>query len=319
MAEGEAEGAIIEGAGGDAGNAGGADGGAGAEAGQGGEGAAAGGAGADDGGSDGGTDWRSELAGEDKDLLGFLGRYHSRDAALKAFKQTNDDIKQGKYIQPLGDEATEDELKTYRSMFGIPEAPEGYNEALPEGMVIGDDDKPNVGKFMEAMHGANAPPAAVAAALDTYFGFVEEQEASQAQVIRDAEGAGEEALRAEWGADYKPNLNAMHSYLDTLPEPVQNVFKNALLPDESGQLVPVGYNPEALKWLTSLALEANPASTLVPGHGGDQGSAIADEIASIEKMMGDHSSDYWKGPKSEGLQQRYRDLTTAQEKLHARG
>ena len=38
------------------------------------------------------VDWRADMAGGDDKLLGFLGRFHSKDAAVKAWKQQHDDI-----------------------------------------------------------------------------------------------------------------------------------------------------------------------------------------------------------------------------------
>ena len=45
---------------------------------------------------------------------------------------------------------------------------------------------------------------------------------------------------------------------------------------------------------------------------------MSDEIASIEKLMGDRSSDYWRGPKANDIQQRYRDLVEARDKTTGR-
>jgi hypothetical protein len=103
----------------------------------------------------------------------------------------------------------------------------------------------------------------------------------------------------------------MHSYLGTLPEPVQNVFMQGRGPDG----IPIGYNPEVLKWLTGKAMEENPVATVVPGAGSNQAAAVADEIANLEKMMGNTSSDYWRGPKAAANQERYRVLIEAREKL----
>lgn len=36
-------------------------------------------------------------------------------------------------------------------------------------------------------------------------------------------------------------------------------------------------------------------------------------------MMGDRNSDYWKWPKAQSIQQEYRDLLTARDKIKARG
>jgi len=52
----------------------------------------------------------------------------------------------------------------------------------------------------------------------------------------------------------------------------------------------------------------------VPPGTGDIGAAIGDEIANIEKLMGNKASDYWRGPKAEKMQERYRQLVAARDK-----
>lgn len=253
-------------------------------------------------------DWRSKLAGDDVELQKFLGRYQSESAALKAFRETHGQIRSGKFIKPLGEDASDDDVAAYRKTFGIPDKPEGYLEALPDGLVVGDDDKPYVEKFVETMHGANAPKGAVDAALSAYYGIVEEQMAQEAQVAEQAKQAGVDVLRQEWGPDYRRNLNVMHSHLETLPESVRDAFTHG----KGADGVPLGYNPEVLMWLTSLALDKNPLATVVPGAGANQASAIADEIAQIEEVMKTNRKKYNDSPE---MQERLRVLYGAREKL----
>lgn len=253
-------------------------------------------------------DWRAALSKGDSDLGKFLGRYQSPDAAIKQLKTLNDDIKAGKYKKPLGDDATDEEKAAARKEAGIPDAADGYYATLPEGLVVGDDDKPYVGKFLESMHSADAPPAMVNKAIESYYAIVQEQAEQEADTARQAQADGVEALREEWGADYKRNLNAMHAHLDTLPKAVGEAFRFG----KGADGVPLGFNPEVLKWLTGLALEANPLATVVPGAGANQASAVADEMKTIETFMRTNRSAY---NKDEKMQERYRELITAQQKL----
>lgn len=257
-------------------------------------------------------DWRTTFANGDEKLLGFLARHQSPKDVVEKFKRLSDDVKAGKYRAPsLPENPTDDEVAAYRKERGIPDKPEGYLEKLPSGLVVGDDDRPFVDTFLTQMHGVNADPATVNAALDAYYGIVEEQAAAEATVANEAKNQSIEALREEWGGDYKRNLNAMHGFLDTLPEGVAAAFREG----KGADGVPLGYNAEVLKWLTSLALDANPLATVVPGAGGQQASALADEIASLEAKMGDRNSDYWKGPLAAKHQARYLELVTARGKL----
>lgn len=253
-------------------------------------------------------DWRSRLAGGDSKLLGFLGRYQSEKAFVEAAKKDRDAAR-AKSAAKLPDNPTDDELVAYRAEYGIPEAPEGYYEKLADGLVVGDADKPFVDMFLKEMHGSNAPPAVVNAALDAYYGIVEEQAAAESTAAKALEQASIEDLRSEWGADYKRNLNVMHGYLETLPAVVADAFRHG----KGADGLPLGYNADVLRWLTAQAMEANPVATVVPGAGANQASAIAEEMAAIKAKMG--TPEYTKNP---ALQARYLELVEADQKLKQR-
>ena len=255
-----------------------------------------------------GDDWRTDMAGEDKELLGFLGRFHSKDAALKQFKKMNDDIRKGVYRKPLGENPSDDEIAAYRADFGVPDKPEGYLDKLPDGLVVGEDDRPFIDKFLSAMHSSNAPASVTSAAIDAYYGIVEEQNAAEIEANDNARRAGEDALRSEWGAEYRRNLNVVGNHLETLPEEVQG----ALLEGRGGDGVALMNNPHVLKWLASVALEANPLATVVPGAGANQAQAIGEEIATIENLMRTNRAAY---NRDTAKQERLRELYGAREKL----
>lgn len=258
------------------------------------------------------TDWRSELAGEDKELLGFFGRYHSKDAGLKAIKKIHDDIRNGKYIKPLGEDATDEEKAAWNKLQGVPEKPEGYLDAIAKtGLVVGEDDKPALERVFAKAHEVGAPPAAVNALVESYYELVDEQEAQLSEADNQAKTEGEDLLRTEWGADFRRNMNVLKTHLDTLPESVSN----AILTGRDGDGVRLANNPELLKWITSLALDANPLATVVPGTGAGAASAIADEIAALEKRMGTDRVAWFK---DERAQARYQELITARDRMAAR-
>jgi hypothetical protein len=252
-------------------------------------------------------DWRARIAGTDEKLLGFLGRYASEKAFVEAAKKDRDTLRNGLPLKPLSEDATPEEVAAYRKAFNVPEKSDAYLESLPDGLVVGDDDKPVVSKFAEAMHAANAPKSVVDAALSAYYDIVAEQDAAQLQLNEQARQAGIDALREEWGGDYRRNINVVATHLSTLPQAVQDVIGNARM--EDGTLV--GNNPEVLRWLADQALAANPLATVVPGAGANAGQAIADEIATIERTMRENRPAY---NRDERMQARYRQLLEAREK-----
>ncbi len=256
--------------------------------------------------------WRERMAGEDADVLKFLGRYHSETAALKAFKDNHDAIRQGKFIKPLPENATDAEVAEFRKATGVPDKTEDYLTDMPDGLVVGEADKPYVDEFLGKMHAVNAPKGVTQAALQAYFGMVEEQNAQRDQIATEAKDEGIEALRDEWGGDYKRNMTIMDNFVNTLPEPVRDALQYGT-DRRTGK--PIGYNPEVIKWLTAQALEKNPIATVVPNAGANQAEAIQTEIAGLEKMMGDRESEYWKGPMAAKNQARYLQLVEAKQKL----
>lgn len=266
-------------------------------------------------------DWRARIAGDDTKLAGYLARIPSEKALAEQVKRYNDDLKAGKLVKPLPENPTDEELAAHRKAQGVPDKPDAYMTTLPDGLVVGDDDKPFVDQFLGSMHKAGAPPAMVNAAIESYYAIVDEQAAAQAEMFATAKEEGQITLREEWGPDYRRNLNIISSFAGTLPEAVREMFlgkagekgrfSHATMPDGT----PVGSNPEVLRWLASVAMELNPTSTVVPGAGTNQASAIADEIATIEGLMRTNRAQYNADDK---MQARYRELIDARLKLEGK-
>lgn len=257
-------------------------------------------------------DWRARMAGDDKKLLGFLGRYPSERAFVEAAKKDREFAVQTRVVK-LPENPTDEEVAAYRKANGIPDEATGYFDALGD-LTVGDDDKPVVEQFLSAMHETNAPPALVKAAVATYYQIVEEQQAAEADADRIMQSESVEALREEWGPDYKRNLNAMHNYLETLPETVRSAFTHGRGADGR----PLGFNADVVKWLAGKALEENPLATVVPGAGQTSIQAVDARIAELEGKMGNRNSDYWRGPLAEKQQAEYRDLITMRDKAKSK-
>jgi hypothetical protein len=99
--------------------------------------------------------------------------------------------------------------------------------------------------------------------------------------------------------------------LTQIPEDGKNLLMGARLADGT----PLGSNPKIQRWLANLAREVNPVATIIPGSGTNSAQALESELANIQKLMGDKTSEYWKGPNAEKMQARYRDLLNVQEKM----
>lgn len=261
--------------------------------------------------SDWPDDWRQKYAGENEKVLKRLERYNSPKAALDALIAAQDKISRGDLRKPLGDKPSDDELAAYRADNGIPESPDKYDLKLSDGRVIGEEDKELVGSFLEQMHGKNATPEQVSAGVDWYYGFVEEQQAKRYEADEEYRRQSEDELRAEFGADFRRNMNMVSGLLQGAPEGVREMLMDARTEDGTRLI----NSPNALRWLTQLSREINPVSAVVPGAGANAGQAISDELDTIKSLMGDPKSEYWKGPKAEKMQARFRDLVNAQGKM----
>jgi len=261
-----------------------------------------------------GDNWRQQYAGEDPKLLQRLERYQSPKAALDALIAAQNRISSGELKAPLPQNATPEQIAEYRQANGIPEKPEGYFEKLPDGLVIGDADKPLFDSFAKGLHDLNAPPQIAQYAVKWYNDFQEQQLGKLAETDNTHKAATEDTLRAEWGNDYRTNINHITSFLSTAPEGVADLLSNARGADGKAIL----NDPGTVKWLATLAREFNPVGTIVPA-GGNPMQGIENRKAELTKMMGNSGSEYWKGPQANKLQAEYRDLVDAELKLKARG
>lgn len=263
--------------------------------------------------------WRAKLSGEDKKELARLERFGSPADIWKAYRALEQKLSSGEVKSSLPKDATPEQLSQWRKDNGIPEAPEKYEINLEGGLVVGEQDKPRVDEFLKAMHGANASPAQVNAALNAYYKLVQTEETQLAEADSNFRSTAEDELRAEWGGDFRRNVNMVSSLLDSAPGEVGDLLRGGRTAD--GKLL--GDHPAVMRWLVNMAREVNPVATVVPNAGANGAQAIGEEIASIEKAMRDRSSDYWKGPKAQGgketvMQVRYRELVDSREKMKAR-
>lgn len=256
-------------------------------------------------------DWREGYAGQDEKLLKRLSRYASPKAAFDALISAQDKISRGELKKPLSANASPEELAAYRADQGIPETPDKYDLKLSDGRVIGEADKPLIDKFLTSMHGKNATPEQVSAGIDAYYDVVEEIQAQRYENDESFKQQSEDELRAEFGNDFRRNMNMVSGLLAGAPGNVKEMLMDARTEDGTRII----NSPDTLRWLTQLAREINPVAAVVPGAGANAGQAISDEIANITKLMGDPKSEYWKGPKAEAMQERFRQLTSAKERM----
>jgi hypothetical protein len=252
------------------------------------------------------------MAKGDAKVLGRLQRYASPEALSDALIAAQNRISSGDLKPVLKKDSTPEQIAEWRTANGIPEAPDKYDLGK-DISKLSDEGKAFMERYLPIAHAANMTPDQVKANI----GFIAEMNKVEAQgrAARDVEleETGEEALRAEWGGEYKRNITFIHNLLDGAATPA---FKEKLLGGRLADGTPVGSDPETLRFLMGLALVQNPTGTLVPGFNNNPAQGVDEELAKIDKVMREDRRTY---DKDEKMQARYRELLDAREKLKPRG
>lgn len=253
------------------------------------------------------ADWRAAF-GTDEKTQKLLGRYASAEAFGRAHLEAIARISTVK--APLKDGASPEEVAAWRKENGIPEKVDGYFEKLPNGLVIGEEDKALFGEWATQMHGLNVPPSVVAKTVEWYYGMQEQQAANQEAMDRQHQTETVTALRNAWGRDYIENTNLVKSFLGGMSEEAQVKFMDATMPDGRRLF----NSPEVMQWLAQKAREINPLA-FIPGPGaGDEGKTLDQRIEAIEATMGTPAY-----VKNEKVQAEYRALIERRSQLQQRG
>jgi hypothetical protein len=243
-------------------------------------------------------------AGDDK-VLAQLQRYASPEEVWKKTRSLEQRLSSGEFKPVLKKDASEAEVKEYRSAHGIPEDPTKYD--LGKDVKIDASDKPVFDRIFKAMHGANATPETVRTMVQAWNTIKQEAIDHQESQDKDLQQKSEDALRSEWGNEYRRNLNLIHGLLDGAGD---QKLKDSLLGGRLADGTPIGSNLDTLKMLLGLALVQNPAGVVVSGGEGDRAKSIDDEIGEIEKLMRTDRPAYNKDVKK---QERLRQLYEARE------
>lgn len=180
-------------------------------------------------------------------------------------------------------------------------------------MKIEDWDKPAFESFAEAMHGVDMPPAAVAAAFKWRNEWQDKQIETRAADDEKLRVTTEDALRAEWGTGYTPQINHIHSFLTaTAPKEVTDMILDARGPDGN----PLVGHVEVVRWLAQMAREWMPMGSIAgTGEAGNIGANVEARISEIEGIM---RTDRERYNRDEKMQTELRGLYGARERVSQR-
>lgn len=248
------------------------------------------------------ANWRDGFAGDDDKFKSTLERFNTPLDMGSAYREAQNTIRSGKFREPLADDANDDDIKAYREANGIPLEAKGYMENLPEGLVVGEEDQEVMGDFMGVLHGMNVDPKVGHEIIKWYNGFAQSEQDSQAEMDADQHQETEDALRTEWGADYRANINLAGAFLESnFGAEAKEQFMNGRYQDGRGFM----NDPAVLQVLAGLQRKLDPVTQIHPPGGGDPVETVQEEIAKINKFMREHRTEY---NKDEVMQKRLGDL-----------
>lgn len=259
------------------------------------------------------ADWRDRMAGDDKDFRKRLERFADEGKFAQSYRSLEGKLSSGEFKKALPENASAEELTTWRKENGIPDKPEGYLEklALPNGMVVGEEDKPIVAAFAEMALSKNWSPSQLNDAVAWHYQMQDKQLAAIQEQDGSFRTTTEDSLRNQWKSDYRTNMNLVGSVRDLMPEDMRNQLFAARGPD--GRLL--GDSPLFIGWLAQMGRELNPAATLLPAGTGDPGKTLAAELADIRKYAQERPDDFEKDKK---MQERQMEIIDVLNKVKSR-
>lgn len=252
------------------------------------------------------ADWREKASKGDEKLAKRFSRYASPEAALEALVNAQNRISAGELKPTLKKNATAEEIAAWRAEVGIPESPDKYDVG-----ALNESQKEAFGILFKHAHATNQTPDQVKAVAEAWKEI--QQRTAEARLENDKAGEKivEDALREEWGAEYRRNWNVIDNMLNTIADRgAKDMILEARAPDGTK----LGSKPEVIRALLSLALIQNPAGVVVPGSGDNPMKGVEARIAEIEGMMKTNRKAY-NDPKISGPGGEYQRLLEAREKM----
>lgn len=252
-------------------------------------------------------DWRDQLAGGDEKLKNLLSRYTAPDAFAKAFKELRTAYDSRKPTKEeaaeLPENPTDEQLAAYRKAKGVPDKPEDYEFEVPEGKELSDGEYDILMDFAQAMHAKNMPASAVKEISSWFLEYEDIVAQKNADNAYQARMQTEEKLRAEWGADYRANVNLMSNVLQEHLGTNAGSFLSQQLMDGSR----IGDNETFIRLMADVARKVGGSTAeLYTTDVHTTGQSLETRKAELMKMMNDPDpivrKKYWAADTQSELQ-----------------
>lgn len=256
-------------------------------------------------------DWRERFSKGDEKRLNVLKRISSVDALVESFFEKEKKIRSGELKTTYNPEASPEDQAQWRKENGIPEAAEKYEVAPPEGVVLGEIDSEIINEYKEVAFKELLTPGQfnnqVNWFLNTQQKMLDKVNGMVAESDAKAKAEAEDTLRDMYGGDYKPNMNALANFMESMSPELKEAFQGARL----GNGKPILADAGMVAHLVQMQRELNPA-TLVPGGNAYNETTVNDRLEEIRtKIMGTEAY-------TEKIAQEYRLLLEAEAKYQTR-
>ena len=232
---------------------------------------------------------------------------------FESLKQATSKLSNDKLVELPGKDATDEDKTAFNKAMGVPEAADGYEIALSDGRILGDDDKPISDSFSAAMHPVGANSAQVSAAVDWYLNFQQEQVAQQEEADVDFHVQSEVELKKGWGGDYKRNTNTIPLLFEDAEAGAMDIILSARTPD--GQKL--GDHPVMVRTLATWAVNMHPAAQMNDPDG-NNAMAMDTELENIAEFQRKNEEDYYNTAKGQKMQDRRLELIKMRDRVSAR-
>jgi len=254
-------------------------------------------------------DWRDHMAGGDDKIKSLLQRYTSPAAAAKAFRDlrttydSRDTKKEPQKDVVLPDNPTDEQLAEYRKARGVPDKPENYEFEVPEGRELTDADVSIMNDFASAMFERNMPADVVKNISGWFLDYEESVAQQRAEAAYKARVDTEEKLRAEWGGDFRANVNLMSNVLQEHLGTSAQDFLSMQLVDGSR----IGDNEAFIRLMADISRKVGGSSAeLYTSDVETTGKGLETRKSELMKMMNDPDpvvrKKYWSADVQSELQ-----------------
>jgi len=261
-------------------------------------------------GKDGSTawpaNWREEFAGGNAEASKALARYQSPADVAKALLAAQQKIRTGEYKRAMPAADNPEEIKAWREEQGIPETPDGYDLPQIDGVdyaKLDEGTKAGLAVLRSGLHAANLNKEQGAIVSKALLDLAAKQTEQQAEADAQRMDAVEDALRAEWGAEYRRNIQMNGALLTQHFGQDMDAVLTARMPDGTR----LADHPAFNKFLNAMA-RLNGSDVMFSGDV-KGGASIDSRLEEIRQIMRTNMNEYL----SKGLDKEYNQLLEKQQ------